>query len=199
MAAVLKRSRRMLPIIWQIRIATCRYRRRPHCMMIQAVIMRKSSLIFAFIIHQVRQDFYISRTNCEADGFPHDLVLVMKEGLFLKIGVRVPERKKLCWFHSDLSDVHWIRHFFKSKEEERTTMAQYDQCVCVVEVVKQNILRRIENPENLIVLYTPIHVHKLLKKAEEPISILLRSGIVYGEKVPCMFGVCQASEREWKF
>lgn len=110
----------------------------------------------------------------------HDLVLVMKEGLYLKIGARVPAESKLCWFHSDLSDVHWTRHFFKSNEEERQTMAQYDHIVCVSEVVKQSIINRVGDPGNLVVRYNPIHVRELLKKAEEPTTVPMRSGVVFG-------------------
>lgn len=99
----------------------------------------------------------------------YDIVLILKDGWYFKLGGHLKACRKIAWFHtasSEKGQEHWTRIFFKSDEEERRCCRTYDHIVCVSEFGKKQVEDTIGKIDNLTVRYNPIDVKAIRQKAE---------------------------------
>lgn len=123
--------------------------------------LKKYSLAwFFFKLKQILCYMYILTNS-------YDAVLVLKEGFYMKNGVRIKASKKVAWVHSDYKQLHFSKSAFNSNAEELECMKKYDYVICVSNVVLDSICEVIGNPGNLVVRYNPIDVELIKKKAME--------------------------------
>ncbi len=102
----------------------------------------------------------------------HDIVLILKDGWYIKLGGMLRAKCKIGWFHTaSLNEPHWTRLFFKSDEEEQKCLATYNHIVCVSEFSKQEVEKTIGKVSNLIVIYNPIDVNRIAVLSKEEVSI----------------------------
>lgn len=103
----------------------------------------------------------------------HDIVLILKDGWYIKLGGMIRAKCKVGWFHTaSLAEPHWTRLFFKSDKEEQECLATYNHIVCVSEFSKLEVEKTIGKVSNIVVIYNPIDVNKIamLSKEELPIT-----------------------------
>jgi len=140
-----------------IRIITC-YRRKSS--------YRRYSI--SWILHIISRGIYCIGLMLKR----HDIVLVLKDGWYIKLGGILRANCKIGWFHTgSIEQPHWTRIFFKSDEEERACLATYDKIICVSEFAKLEVNRVIGQVSNLVVQYNPIDVNTITRLSKEPLSI----------------------------
>ena len=105
-----------------------------------------------------------------------DLLLCMKEGwtmmTALEYAGHVP--RKLAWVHTDYFKSYYTRSIFKSAENERKKMAEFDAVIGVSKTIEESIKVIIGDPGNLIVRYNPVDRNDIILKAEEPVEDIKR-------------------------
>lgn len=102
----------------------------------------------------------------------HDIVLVLKDGWYIKLGGMIRAKCKIGWFHTaSLTEPHWTRLFFKSNKEEQECLSTYNHIICVSEFAKQEVEKTIGKVNNMVVLYNPIDVKRITALSKEEIPI----------------------------
>lgn len=102
----------------------------------------------------------------------YDIVLVLKDGWYIKLGGILRANCKIGWFHTgSLKEPHWTRLFFKSNEEEQKCLSTYNHIVCVSEFAKQEVEKTIGKVNNLVVLYNPIDINRITNLSKDEVTI----------------------------
>ena len=119
----------------------------------------------AWIWHILCRNLYCLKLSLQKQ----DVLLVLKDGWYFKLGGYLRANKKIAWFHTASSEEgqeHWTRIFFRTDEEERKCAETYDHIICVTEYGKQQVINQIGELNNLVVRYNPIDVDSIISKSE---------------------------------
>ena len=121
----------------------------------------------AWIRHIVLRNLYCLKLILQK----HDILLVLKDGWYFKLGGYLRANKKIAWFHTGSSkqgEEHWTRIFFKSDDAERKCAETYDKVICVSEYGRKQVVNTIGELKNLVVRYNPIDVNSIQEKSKSP-------------------------------
>lgn len=102
----------------------------------------------------------------------YDIVIALKEGLSMKIGMHIRGEKKYGWVHVDYNYMYWTKGCFGSKTNEIECMRKYTEVICVSTAVKNSIINVIGNPNNLCVRYNPVNYKHIDKVKTESINLI---------------------------
>ena len=102
----------------------------------------------------------------------YDLVLVLKEGDAMKLGVKFRAKKRYSWVHVDYRFLYWTKWCFKNGKNEVQCMKKYDKVVCVSHAAKESVCQVIGDPGNLVVKLNPIDVDAITEKGKKESKVL---------------------------
>lgn len=115
----------------------------------------KGKLTRFFIMNKLNREHY-------------DTIVAIKEGKSAIIASKIRCKcKKLAWIHTDYDKLHWTKSIFKTAENERLLLSQFDNVVCVSQTVMENVKRAIGDPGNLIVRYNAVDIEDIINKSSE--------------------------------
>lgn len=100
----------------------------------------------------------------------YDIVLTIKDGLYIKLGAHMRANRKIAWMHTGVNS-SWASSYFKSPNEERQCMSAFDWVICVSEYKRQLVLYYSGDPGNLIVCYNPLNVLDIVGRAKEEVNL----------------------------
>ena len=122
----------------------------------------------AWILHLLQRSMFCAGLIMKK----HDIVLVIKDGWYIKLGGMMKAKCKIGWFHTaSIEQPHWTRLFFRTDEEEQACLATYNHIICVSEFGKREVERTIGEVKKMTVLYNPVNVNKIIELSEEPVLI----------------------------
>lgn len=101
-----------------------------------------------------------------------ETVVAFIEGYATRIASGAPKgTKKIAWVHADMRDYHWSKVAFRSFSEEKTCYDSFEKVICVSQKVKFEMVSLFGTGEKTIVLYNPIDIEDILKKAQIQIGV----------------------------
>lgn len=93
----------------------------------------------------------------------YDVLLALKSGAIMDYALRFNAKKKIGFVHHDYDYNKWtIDYLHKYGTEEIDVMTLYDSVVCVSQKVKESVIRNVGDSHNLIVLYNPVNIQRVL-------------------------------------
>ncbi|MGN0550988.1 MAG: glycosyltransferase [Acutalibacteraceae bacterium] len=138
----------------------------------------------------------------------YDVAIALKEGPCMKELVCANAEKKFAWVHVDYNYAHWTSCCFKSNEEERQYMRQYDRVVCVSQSAADSVVHTIGDPGNLCVKYNPLDVKRIKELSAVPDEQIKRSEklifvsvgrLAKPKNYPLLLQVCTELEKKYNF
>ena len=102
----------------------------------------------------------------------YDIAIAFKMGESAKLVGYCDAPKKLCWIHSNVSEIEEACSYsFKSLMEEQDFLSRFSTLVAVSKVCAESFLIKYQGDFNLKIVYNPIDVEKILADANETLSI----------------------------
>lgn len=98
-----------------------------------------------------------------------DIVVAMKEGYCTKFVSELDCENKFGWVHTNYRDNYWTGKVFNSKEEFKC-LEKFKKIICVSKDVKNTIINRIGDTNNLCVRYNPVDNNKIVNLSKENIE-----------------------------
>ena len=108
----------------------------------------------------------------------YDVEISFLEGICSKLisASTNKKSKKIGWIHVDLINHSKSSGVFKSLDDERKCYANFDNIICVSEVVRESVLEKLKlNPKQVIVRYNAINKDEVLLKAQEEVLDINKS------------------------
>jgi len=96
----------------------------------------------------------------------YDMVLALKEGDAMKLGLKFRAKERYAWVHADYRLLYWTEYCFDGAEDEVECMRKYNKVTCVSNAVKESVCQVIGDPGNLCVKFNPIDVNSVLERSE---------------------------------
>lgn len=87
-----------------------------------------------------------------------DILLVLKDQRYLKLGSLIRANKKIAWIHFDYE----FSGIFTKKEKLFRYLKSFDKVICVSKLVKNGVLSFVGDTGNLTVAYNPINVEGIV-------------------------------------
>lgn len=98
-----------------------------------------------------------------------DIAIAAQEGMYAKYIQNVFARKKLLWIHNDMNLIN--TKCFASLLKEKECYETFDHVVCVSNDVKNSMINKFGDMQNLCVCYNPIDTFEIDIKKNEKIDI----------------------------
>ena len=104
----------------------------------------------------------------------YDIEIAFLEGISAKLISKSTntKSKKIAWIHVDLINETKTKGFFKNHKEEANSYNEFDNIVCVSEVVKKQFIKKFNyDPNKVVVKYNPIDQDMIKLMSNEKIMI----------------------------
>lgn len=108
----------------------------------------------------------------------YDVEISFLEGICSKLisASTNKKSKKIGWIHVDLINHPKSSGVFKSLDDERKCYANFDNIICVSEVVRESVLEKLKlDPKKVMVRYNAINKDEVLLKAQEDVLDINKS------------------------
>lgn len=97
-----------------------------------------------------------------------DIAIAAQEGMYAKfVDENIRARRKLLWIHNDMMLCRFTEKYFESPQDEKACYEHFDGVACVSDSVRQSMLVRFGEMNNLYVVYNPIDTNEIDIKLEE--------------------------------
>lgn len=97
-----------------------------------------------------------------------DIAIAAQEGMYAKfVDENIRAKRKLLWIHNDMMLCRFTEKYFESPREEKSCYEHFDGVACVSDSVRQSMLARFGEMNNLYVVYNPIDTNEIDIKLEE--------------------------------
>ncbi|HAX72253.1 MAG TPA: hypothetical protein DCY20_01880 [Firmicutes bacterium] len=122
--------------------------------------------------HQFLNTLTPAAFSAEVIDEVYDVEVAFLEDLSTRIVANSPNKysKKIAWVHTDLMTDNSVATLFNSEEEQKECYEKFDHIVCVSESAKQGFVKRFNEFGKVQVLYNPIDVDDIMKKAKLPLE-----------------------------
>lgn len=97
-----------------------------------------------------------------------DIAIAAQEGMYAKfVDENIRAKRKLLWIHNDMMLCRFTEKYFESPQDEKACYEHFDGVACVSDSVRQSMLARFGEMNNLYVVYNPIDTNEIDIKLEE--------------------------------
>lgn len=97
-----------------------------------------------------------------------DIAIAAQEGMYAKfVDENMRAKRKLLWIHNDMMLCRFTEKYFESPQDEKACYEHFDGVACVSDSVRQSMLARFGEMNNLYVVYNPIDTNEIDIKLEE--------------------------------
>lgn len=97
-----------------------------------------------------------------------DIAIAAQEGMYAKfVDENIRAKRKLLWIHNDMMLCRFTEKHFESPQDEKACYEHFDGVACVSDSVRQSMLARFGEMNNLYVVYNPIDTNEIDIKLEE--------------------------------
>lgn len=98
----------------------------------------------------------------------YDIAIAAQEGMYAKfVDENIRAKRKLLWIHNDMMLCRFTEKYFSSPKEEKVCYEHFDGIACVSQSVKQSMIERFGEMNNLAVVYNPIDTNEIDIKLKE--------------------------------
>jgi len=98
----------------------------------------------------------------------YDIAIAAQEGMYAKFVIdHINADRKLLWIHNDMMLCRFTEKYFESPQEEKKYYEQFDGVACVSDSVRQSMIERFGEMDNLYVVYNPIDTNEINCKLKE--------------------------------
>lgn len=98
----------------------------------------------------------------------YDVAIAAQEGMYAKFVIEgIRAKRKLLWIHNDMMLCRFTEKHFSSPQDEKSCYEQFDGVACVSESVRQSMLERFGEMDNLYTVYNPIDTNEIDMKLQE--------------------------------
>lgn len=127
---------------------------------------KKQNVLYKFLYSfNLVYERYVIKKNYLEFSKDRDIVIDFKSGDFLKLIVLNKNKKKFCWFHTEITK---LGKFQKKRKKMIKELEKVDKVICVCNEMKKNVISEIPYLKNKIeVVYNPFNIDEIRKKSEK--------------------------------
>lgn len=113
----------------------------------------------------------------------YDSEIAFMEGISTKIVAASSNNStKIAWMHTDPSDYHWYKKYYRNLNQEKEVYKKFDKIVCVSKDAKGGFKKLYGDLKNkLIVIYNAIDINEIMENSEQ-------FNVTYEEVTVCAVG-----------
>lgn len=94
-----------------------------------------------------------------------DIAIAAQEGMYAKfVDENICAKRKLLWIHNDMMLCRFTEKYFASLQDEKACYENFDGVACVSDSVRQSMIKRFGEMNNLYVVYNPIDTNEIDRK-----------------------------------
>lgn len=121
---------------------------------------------FDFINRAVKKLYDIFNNKFYKELGEYDIAIALKDNYIYGEALKVKSRRKIAWFHSDISSNPVSQKVKENKEITTEMLNGFDQIICVSQKVKRALQKEYGFYGNLSICYNPLNSDIVLKKAK---------------------------------
>ena len=116
----------------------------------------------AWVLFKFKQLFYVLYLMLTK----HDILLVVKDQQYLRLGAHIKANVKIAWIHFNYE----FFGLFTTKEKLFRYIKSFDTAICVSQLVKDVVISAVGDTGNLVVAYNPLNAEEIVSLANESIE-----------------------------